>query len=211
MVGLAGGACLLAAAVMGSALHQVRGAVAFDRVAGAVVGIPSPVSGQVALFLARVADRAPIAVYLLVLATAAALLHRRARPVLAVLVAGPLTQGLVLLAKRLVDRTLFSDGPTYPSGHVAGSTVLAVLAVLVVRNRSRRVTLIVAGGVGLVPLAAALGAIWTQSHVWTDVVGGALTGAGVALLLWVVLVPVQPPPEDDAEEGNPSHLAARAK
>lgn len=190
---LAGAGCLVAVGALGAVLHQTSGEVGFDRFAARVVGPQSsPVSPPVAIALSRLVDREPAFVLFLLLAAAAAALQRRARPVLAVVATGAVTQGLVLLAKRLVDRTLFSEGPTYPSGHMAGAVALGVLAVLVVRRRGLFAAAAVAVVAGGLVVATALGAIWTQSHVWTDVVGGGLLGAGTALVLWSAVVPCSP-------------------
>ncbi|MEO5679851.1 MAG: phosphatase PAP2 family protein [Acidimicrobiales bacterium] len=206
---LAGLGCLVAAAALGAALHGTRGEVSFDRVAAHVIGPPSPVPGPVAVGLARLADRGPTALLLVVIAAAAAVLHRRVRPALATLAAGAVTQGLVLVGKRRVQRTLFGDGATFPSGHVAGATAVLVLAVLVAGHRGRRVAGVVGLCAGLLPVGAALGAIWTQSHVWSDVVGGALVGAGVPLVLWAIAVSVEPSPARLDTRSDPDNRPVR--
>lgn len=190
---LAGGAGLLTAGALGVALHGTRGDVAFDRLSARVVGPPSPVPGRVAIALAHLGDREPIAVVLGLVAVVAVFRYRRLLPVLAVIGTGALTQALVLLGKRWVDRTLFSSGATYPSGHVAGATAVFLLAVLVTRHGSRRTLWLVSAVVAMLPLGAALGAIWTQSHVMTDVLGGSLVGAGAGLVAWSALGPSGPP------------------
>ena len=158
--------------------------------AARLVGPQSPlVRGTAAIALSRLVDREPAALFFLLLAASAAALHRQVRPVLAVVATGAATQALVLLGKRLVDRTLFSDGPTYPSGHMAGATAILVLGVLIVRPRGPMAVAALGAAGGILALATALGAIWTQSHVWTDVVGGALLGAGTSLVLWSAIVP----------------------
>ncbi len=189
--GLLGADCILAGSALGAALHHTRGEVAFDRVTAAVIGPPSPLPHALTLVMARLADRGPATILFLALALTAAVLHRRVRPVLAVLATGAVTPGLVLVGKRLADRTVFNGGLTYPSGHVAGSTALAVAAVLVLRGQSPCARRAVGAAAVLLPVVTALGAIWTQSHVWTDVVGGALAGAGASLLVWSALVPSQ--------------------
>jgi len=186
---LAGGACLLVAAGLGAALDGTRGAVGVDRLASRLIGPPSPVSGPVALRLAQLGDRGPTVAALAVIAAAAILHHRRLRPALAVVVTGAATQALVLLGKQLVDRTLFGSAPAYPSGHVAGSTAVLVLAVLVAGHADSRVRWLVVAGSLLLPVGTSLGNLWTQSHVMTDVVGGAFLGAGAALVIWTAFMP----------------------
>lgn len=184
-----GTACLLGAAALGAALDGVRGEVALDRLSRRVVGPPSPVSGPTAIRLAQLSDRGPILVALLLVAGVAAVRYRSLRPVLTVAATAALAQGLVVLGKRLVDRTLFSSGTSYPSGHVAGATAVLVLAVLVAGHDGIRIRLLVGVLVAPLVLGTALGALWTQSHVLTDVLGGGLVGAGSALVAWSVLGP----------------------
>lgn len=189
---LAGGACLLVATGLGAALAGTRGSVALDRLASRLIGPPSPVSGTVALRLAQLGDRGPTVAALGVVAAAAILHQRRLRPALAVIITGAATQALVLLGKQLVDRTLFGSAPAYPSGHVAGSTAVLVLALLVAGQGDSRVRWgVIAGGV-LLPVGTALGNLWTQSHVMTDVAGGAFLGAGAALVIWSAFTPSVP-------------------
>ena len=181
---MTGAACLLAAAALGAVLHGTRGATGFDLLAARVIGPPPPVPATMAIAAARLADREPVIVYLLLVAAAGGLLHRHVRPIVAVLASAAAAQGLVLLGKHLVDRTAFSDGPSYPSGHMAGATAIWVLVVLLAAAQGRRAAGLVGLTIGLLPVATALGAIWTQSHVWTDVLGGGLIGTGTALLSW---------------------------
>lgn len=189
---LVGVDCLVAAAGLGLALHGTAGEVALDRASNRVVGPPSPVSGPVAIRLAELGDRGVVALALAVVAVLAASRTRSLRPALAVAVAGASAQLLVLVGKRMVDRTLFTTGSSYPSGHVAGAVTVSVLALLAARAERRRIRVAVAALAGLLPLGTALGALWTQSHAMTDVLGGALVGAGVALVAWSALVPPAP-------------------
>lgn len=208
--------CLLGAAALGAALDGVRGEVGIDRLSSRVVGPPSPVSGSTAVGLAELSGRAPVALALVLVAAWAGTRYRSLLPVFAVAGTALLTQGLVLLGKRLVDRTLFSSGTTYPSGHVAGATALLVLALLVSAHDGLRTRLLVGVALAVVVVATALGALWTQSHVLTDVIGGALVGAAAALLAWSAVVPrtrrprpQRPDSGDGAEvQGDPSVLLA---
>jgi len=189
---MTGVGCLLAAAALGAVLHGTRGPTGLDLLAARVIGPPSPVPATVALAAARLADREPAIMYFLLVAVAGGLLYRHGRPIVAVLASGAAAQGLVLFGKHLVDRTAFTAGPSYPSGHMAGATAVWVLVVLLAAGRGRRAAGLVGLTIGLLPVATALGAIWTQSHVWTDVLGGGLIGTGTALLSWWVFVPPVP-------------------
>ena len=197
---LAAGVCFLLAAGLGVALDGTRGEVPVDRLAGRVVGPPSPVPVPMAIWLAHLADRGPTAAALAAVALIATL-RRRLWPALAVVVTGVTVHLLVGLGKGLVDRTLFGPGPSYPSGHVAGATAVLTVAMLVVGPADRRLRWVMGGVLALLPVGTALGAIWTQSHVMTDVVGGALVGAGGALFVWSILVPA-PSPAQPGTEGD---------
>lgn len=199
---LGSGVCLLAAGTLGAVLDGALGPVGFDRFADRLVGppSPSPLSPLTVSRLAQLADRGPIALALLVVALVAVAVHRRPQPALAVALAGALTQALVILGKWLVDRRLLTSGasvppvfvpsgPTYPSGHVSGATVVLVLAVLAVAPAGRRAQVAVGGLVLVLPIGTSLGALWTNSHVMTDVIGGVLVGAGAALAVWATVVP----------------------
>lgn len=203
--------CLLGAAGLGASLHGVRGEVDLDRLSSRILGPPSPVSGPTALRLAQLSGRGPIVVALLLLGGWAGVRYRSLRPVVAIGGAAALAQGSVILGKRLVDRTLFSSGTSYPSGHVAGATVVLVLALLVSASDGFRTRLLVGTGLGALLVGTALGALWTQSHVLTDVIGGGLVGTGASWLTWVVVVPdgLRPRRRTTArDKGDPSVLVA---
>jgi len=157
---------------------------------------------KIALAAARLADRGPVIVYLLMVAAAGGLLHRHIRPIVAAFASATAAQGLVLLGKHLVDRTAFTAGPSYPSGHMAGATAIWVLIVLVAAAQGRRAAGLVSLTIGLLPVATALGAIWTRSHVWTDVLGGGLIGTGTALLSWWAFVPTVPVESGGARQAS---------
>ena len=197
---LAACVCFLLAAGLGAALDGTRGEVPVDRLARRVVGPPSPVPDSMAIWLAHLADRGPTAAALAA-AALIAVLRRRLRLAMAVVVTGVTVHLLVGLGKELVDRTLFGSGPSYPSGHVAGATAVLSVAVLVVGPADLRLRWVMGGVLALLPVGTALGAIWTQSHVMTDVVGGALVGAGGALFVWSILVP-SPSPAKPGIEGD---------
>lgn len=97
--------------------------------------------------------------------------------------------GIVQLLKALYERArpedilLDLDNGSYPSGHVANAATIAVLATVLVA----RWWVAVAGAVYVVLMA--LSRTYLGAHWVTDTIGGALLGASIALLGWVVLAP----------------------
>ncbi len=89
-----------------------------------------------------------------------------------------------LFARARPDQILLPlDNGSFPSGHTTNAAVIAVSLGLLLR----RAWVWVAGMVYLVAMAFTrtyLGAHWI-----TDTLGGALLGAGVALLVWCLLLP----------------------
>ena len=81
--------------------------------------------------------------------------------------------------KPLYDRWK-NDTLVYPSGHTV--SLVATLTVLVLLTR-KLIALVIAD---VVVLAAATGLVGLGYHYLTDVIGGALFGAAVALLTWSV-------------------------
>lgn len=82
-----------------------------------------------------------------------------------------------------------SDAGSFPSGHTANAATLAVLAVAVAASRWRWWV----GAVGaLYILLMAVSRLVLGVHWCTDVLGGALAGAGAALLV-LALLPMVPP------------------
>lgn len=74
------------------------------------------------------------------------------------------------------DILVVSDYGSFPSGHVANAATVAVIAVVLFP----RVWVIVAGGVWV--FAMAFSRTQVHAHWFSDTVGGALVGAGFALL-----------------------------
>ncbi|EFL27757.1 putative PAP2 family protein [Streptomyces himastatinicus ATCC 53653] len=129
---------------------------------------------------------------LVVAAVAGCLLLRQLRAAVLVVVGTGMTVGTATLLKHLVGRTIHGDGNlSYPSGHTAFATALALVVALVATGRL---------GLGrtagtLLVLAAALvaGAAmgWAQvalgAHYPTDVLGGWCTAlAVVPATAWLV-------------------------
>jgi membrane-associated phospholipid phosphatase len=116
----------------------------------------------------------------------ACLLTRRFRGALLVAIAVPVAGGLTdHILKPLVGRT--SNGAlTYPSGHTAAVTTMAVAAVLVLTGPSRPPLpaalrwLLSAALLALIPCVA-VALVIAQYHYFTDTIGGAGVGIAVAL------------------------------
>lgn len=127
---------------------------------------------------------------------AALLLARRPWAALTAAVAMVASAGAVQVLKWLFDRErpelmlVTSDAGSFPSGHTANAATLAVLAIAVVGSRRRWWV----GMVGaLYILLMAVSRLVLGVHWCTDVLGGALAGAGAALLV-VALLPMTRPP-----------------
>ncbi|WP_338081373.1 phosphatase PAP2 family protein, partial [Agromyces aureus] len=84
------------------------------------------------------------------------------------------------------DMMVTSDFGSFPSGHVANAATIAVALGIIVP----RVWVWVAGAIYTVLMA--ISRTYLGVHWLTDTIGGALVGAGVALLLWAALaVPLE--------------------
>ncbi|MFE6281378.1 phosphatase PAP2 family protein [Streptomyces sp. NPDC057877] len=159
------------------------------RIWGAVEGVRAPWR-NVALATDFLGE--PVGAVLLVGgAVAGCLLLRRVRAAVLLVVAVGLSVGLTKLVKPLAGRTIHGGHLSYPSGHTAFLTALAVVVALVATGR---LGLGSAAGTLLV-LAAALvaGAAmgWAQvalgAHYPTDVLGGWCTAlAVVPATAWLV-------------------------
>ncbi len=125
----------------------------------------------------------------------ALLVARRPRAALTAAVAMVASAGSVQVLKWLFDRErpdlmlVTSDAGSFPSGHTANAATLAVLLVAVAASRWRWWV----GAVGaLYILLMAVSRLVLGVHWCTDVLGGALAGAGAALLV-LALLPMVPP------------------
>ena len=102
--------------------------------------------------------------------------------------------------KPLYDRWK-NDTLVYPSGHTV--SMVATLTVLVLLTR-KLIALVIAD---VLLLAAAIGLVGLGYHYLTDVIGGALFGAAVALLTWSVPRRAPEPsaglPPADTSSGSP--------
>lgn len=105
------------------------------------------------------------------------------------LLTSAVSAGLVQLLKSLVGRArpdemlVMSDVGSFPSGHVANAaTMVVALGLILALDRDRWWFWML--GAGYV-IAMALSRTYLGVHWITDTIGGALLGAGVAVVLWV--------------------------
>ncbi|MFI2645522.1 phosphatase PAP2 family protein [Streptomyces sp. NPDC018610] len=159
------------------------------RIAAAVDGVEPPWR-----YVASATDALgePVgAAALVVAAVAGCLLLRRPRAAVLVVAGTGLTVGTTTLLKHLVGRTIHDGSLSYPSGHTAFLTALALVGAL-----------LAAGGLGLggtagtslvLGVALAAGALmgWTQvvlgAHYPTDTLGGWCTALAVTpATAWLV-------------------------
>jgi membrane-associated phospholipid phosphatase len=124
---------------------------------------------------------------------------RRLWPQLALLVVGLVVEFIAFVTTTLlVDRSrppvrhLDSAPPTssFPSGHTAAAVVLYVgLAIILTpRLRSRAWTILVWAVALAIPVGVALSRTYRGMHHPTDVLGGALLGAGSLVVAWYAAV-----------------------
>ncbi|MFF2272312.1 phosphatase PAP2 family protein [Agromyces sp. NPDC058136] len=120
------------------------------------------------------------------------LVMRRPWAALYFVLASALSAGVVQLLKsffgraRPEDMLVVSDYGSFPSGHVANAATIAVAVGVIVP----RVWVWVLGAAYTVLMAVSR--TYLGAHWFSDTVGGALVGAGVALVLWAFLaVPLE--------------------
>jgi undecaprenyl-diphosphatase len=119
---------------------------------------------------------------LVALLVGVSLLLRRPRVAVLVVLGTGLTISVTTALKPLVGRTIHGVYLSYPSGHTASATALAMIAALLVwhRLRSRTAALALLYGAAMVAGAAAA---WAQAgrlaHYPTDTVGGWCTALAV--------------------------------
>jgi membrane-associated phospholipid phosphatase len=178
---------LLVMAVLGVVVAGHQGDMALD----------APGSPMIALF-ARHRNSAvvlaemggPESIGLLVVALAVALLARGRRRAAALVVLAPAAAGALteFVLKPLVHRTL-DDTLAFPSGHATGTWALAAAMVVLMAGSGlvRRVWLVDSAVVVAIATVNSVALVGAQYHVFTDVVGGAGVGTGVACLLAAAL------------------------
>ncbi|MFI1938759.1 phosphatase PAP2 family protein [Streptomyces purpureus] len=89
---------------------------------------------------------------------------------------------------RPADPLVRVDHGSFPSGHVAGTALLVVIAVALLVPSGRRRGWWAAGA--LLALAMMWSRTWLHAHWLSDTVAGAATGAGTALVLWWAFTPL---------------------
>ncbi|MER7583588.1 phosphatase PAP2 family protein [Kitasatospora sp. NPDC097691] len=158
------------------------------RVQAVVEGVGQPWRG-VALVLDFLGE--PVGATLLVVAAVAGcLLGRRPRGAVLVVAGVCLTVGTATVLKHVVGRTIHGDDNlSYPSGHTAFFTALALAVALAATHRRRGPLVLGAAAVAAVAAGAAMG--WAQvalgAHYPTDVLGGWCTALVVVpVTAWVV-------------------------
>jgi membrane-associated phospholipid phosphatase len=111
--------------------------------------------------------------------------RRRWATLLAWVLTVALSELLIGPVKALVDRPRPPDplvtttGASYPSGHAIASAVTAIGVVMALTTGRRRLHWMI--GAVLLATAVALSRTYLSAHWLTDVVGGSLIGAGLAL------------------------------
>ena len=93
-----------------------------------------------------------------------------------------------LVAKPIVDRTLVTTAPVYPSGHVTGAAAVAAVSVaLAYRYSGRRAAVAVAPVAALLPLLVSVGVVGRAYHYATDAIGGLAVGVATAIVAVLVI------------------------
>ncbi|GAA1804849.1 phosphatase PAP2 family protein [Agromyces neolithicus] len=188
-------ASLVAAVLLGLAITYGSAGliVAVDEAWAAVmVSVRGP-AGDVFAYFMNFIGGGRVAVFLVPVGTAVALLVAR-RPWAAgyFIVGSAASAGVVQLLKNSFDRArpddmiVASDFGSFPSGHVANAATIAVAFGVIFP----RVWVWVLGAVYTVLMA--LSRTYLGAHWLSDTIGGALVGAGVALVLWAAFaVPLE--------------------
>jgi membrane-associated phospholipid phosphatase len=135
--------------------------------------------------LSLVADAVPVLATALAAAVAITCLRSRRWAFAAFAVVGPLVTTVIVEAgKRVVDRTIHGQ-LALPSGHTAGTTSVLVVLALVLLARSRRRVLSTAAlllaGVAVGATAVGLTMVSIDAHYPTDTVAGFCTALAVTL------------------------------
>ena len=179
-----------AAALLGVVIMARSGGLPFafdEEWAEELFGLRGPVGDVFAYFMNALGGGVVGVFAVPVLVAMALLIMRRPWGALYFVLASAATAGVVQVLKNLFGRArpediiVTSDFGSFPSGHVANAAAIAVALGVIVPI----VWVWVAGGIYTVLMAVSrtyLGAHWLS-----DTLGGALVGAGVALVLWAVL------------------------
>ncbi|MFF2389652.1 phosphatase PAP2 family protein [Agromyces sp. NPDC058104] len=192
---IGGIAAVVTAALLGFVIMGRQGGLPFEvdeEWAEDVLTWRGPV-GDIFSYFMNALGGGIIAVFVIPLGTAIVLLLlRRPWAALYFVLASAVSAGVVQVLKTLFGRArpedmiVVSDYGSFPSGHVANAATIAVAVGVIVP----RVWVWVLGVVYTVLMAVSR--TYLGAHWFSDTVGGALVGAGVALVLWVVFaVPLE--------------------
>jgi membrane-associated phospholipid phosphatase len=186
---IAGIATLLIAVLLGVILAAREGGLPFEldeEWAEEMVEIRGPVGDWLAYGMNALGGGV-IGVFIVPISAALLLLFlRRPWAALYFIVASAASAGAVQLLKRTFgrmrpeDMIVVSDTGSFPSGHVANAATIAVVVGVI----APRVWVWALGAVYTALMA--LSRTYLGAHWVTDTIGGALVGAGVALLVWAV-------------------------
>jgi undecaprenyl-diphosphatase len=139
-----------------------------------------------------------------------ALLLRRPRVAALVVLGTGLSISVTSALKPLTGRMIHGDNLSYPSGHAASATALAMIAVLLVSHRVRRdaALALLYGAALMAGAAAAWAQVGLAAHYPTDTVGGWCTAlAVVPAAAWLIdqttdrLTTRRPPPTPGSGTG----------
>ena len=193
---LVGGiAAVVTAALLGFVIMGRQGGLPFEvdeEWAEDVLALRGPV-GDVFAYFMNALGGGIIAVFVIPVGAAIVLLLlRRPWAALYFVLASALSAGVVQILKSLFGRArpedmiVVSDYGSFPSGHVANAATIAVAVGVIVP----RLWVWVLGAVYTILMA--ISRTYLGAHWFSDTVGGALVGAGVALVLWAVFaVPLE--------------------
>lgn len=147
------------------------------------------------------------------------LLVQRWRAALVLVITVALTKAVVAIAKELIERdrpeTAFEEYGTFsfPSGHAASAAALYMtLAVLLAREHSRAVRILVVGVGAVVTFAVGATRVLIGAHFPTDVLAGWLVGGLLGLGVWALVVRLAghpPQPQESTGEHLRHALVAR--
>ena len=192
---IGGIAAIVTAALLGFVIMVRNGGVPFpvdEEWVEEMLSLRGPV-GDIFAYFMNALGGGVIGVFIVPVGTAIILLVlRRPWGAFYFIVASAASAGVVQLLKtffgraRPEDMIVTSDFGSFPSGHVANAATIAVAIGVIVP----RVWVWVLGAAYTVLMA--ISRTYLGAHWLSDTVGGALVGAGVALVLWAVFaVPLE--------------------
>jgi membrane-associated phospholipid phosphatase len=187
-VAIVGVLAALVVVILGLTFAGDSAPAAFDR--AVQPGLESSTTAMSALANAIDYAGEPVGLAVLVaLLVGVSLLLRRLRVAVLVVLGTGMTISATTALKPLVDRTIHGFYLSYPSGHTASATALAMIAALLVWHHLRRAAALVL--LYAVALVAGAATAWAQAgrmaHYPSDTVGGWCTAlAVVPATAWLV-------------------------